>query len=115
MGINGAAATCGPGPLVILAAYGWMTEEEAAARKPKVVFVDDRNRITSLADRERTPGPGLASQREADRGLPAPIPANFLIGLPIVPQSCKSVSPLARPGPGAPGNRATRFRRLLER
>jgi aspartate 1-decarboxylase len=45
------------GDLVILAAYGWMTEEEAAARRPKVVFVDDRNRILETADRERTPAP----------------------------------------------------------
>ncbi len=63
VGINGAAAHhVRAGDLVILAAYGWMTEEEAAARKPKVVFVDERNRITSLADRERTPGPELAAQ-----------------------------------------------------
>jgi len=56
VGINGAAAHhVRAGDLVILAAYGWMTEDEAAARKPKVVFVDEGNRITSLADRERTP------------------------------------------------------------
>lgn len=56
VGINGAAAHhVRAGDLVILAAYGWMTEEEAAARKPNVVFVDAKNRITSLADRERTP------------------------------------------------------------
>lgn len=56
VGINGAAAHhVKPGDLVILAAYGWMTEEEAAARKPRVVFVDAKNRITGSADRERTP------------------------------------------------------------
>lgn len=56
VGINGAAAHhVRAGDLVILAAYGWMTEDEAVARKPKVVFVDEGNRITSLADRERTP------------------------------------------------------------
>jgi aspartate 1-decarboxylase len=58
VGINGAAAHhVRPGDLVILAAYGWMTEEEAAARRPKVVFVDETNRITRKADRERTPEP----------------------------------------------------------
>jgi len=63
VGINGAAAHhVRAGDLVILAAYGWMTEDEAAARKPKVVFVDEGNRITSLADRERTPAPELAGQ-----------------------------------------------------
>jgi len=61
VGINGAAAHhVQAGDLVILAAYGWMTEEEAAARKPSVVFVDALNRITSLADRERTPEPEFA-------------------------------------------------------
>jgi aspartate 1-decarboxylase len=56
IGINGAAAHhVQPGDLVILAAYGWMTEEEAAARRPKVVFVDGQNRILNTADRERTP------------------------------------------------------------
>ena len=56
IGINGAAAHhVRAGDLVILAAYGWMTEEEAVARRPKVVFVDARNRILDRADRERTP------------------------------------------------------------
>ncbi|MDR3669313.1 MAG: aspartate 1-decarboxylase [Holophaga sp.] len=56
IGINGAAAHhVQPGDLVILAAYGWMTEEEAAARRPKVVFVDGHNHILNTADRERTP------------------------------------------------------------
>ncbi|WP_306598473.1 aspartate 1-decarboxylase [Geothrix sp. 21YS21S-2] len=56
VGINGAAAHhVRAGDLVILAAYGWMTEEEAAARKPRVVFVDAHNRILETVDRERTP------------------------------------------------------------
>ena len=58
IGINGAAAHhVQAGDLVILAAYGWMTEEEAALRKPRVVFVDAHNRITAKTDRERTPEP----------------------------------------------------------
>jgi aspartate 1-decarboxylase len=61
VGINGAAAHhVQAGDLVILAAYGWMTEEEAANRTPKVVFVDESNRITVLADRERTPEPAFS-------------------------------------------------------
>jgi aspartate 1-decarboxylase len=56
IGINGAAAhLVNAGDLVIVAAYGWMTEEEASTRKPKVVFVDSRNRIVELASQERTP------------------------------------------------------------
>jgi len=56
IGINGAAAHhVQAGDLVILAAYGWMTEEEAAARPPKVVFVDEQNTVRKIADRERTP------------------------------------------------------------
>lgn len=56
IGINGAAAhLVNPGDLVILAAYGWLDEREAEGHKPKVVFVDDRNRIVSKAAQERTP------------------------------------------------------------
>lgn len=56
IGINGAAAhLVRPGDLVILASYGWMTEDEAAARKPKVVFVDGANRILRTAGEERNP------------------------------------------------------------
>lgn len=56
VGINGAAAhLVKAGDLVILANYGWMTEEEAAQTLPKVVFVDNRNRITAKESQERTP------------------------------------------------------------
>jgi aspartate 1-decarboxylase len=58
IGINGAAAhLVSPGDLVIIANYGWMTEEEAAARKPRVVHVDAKNRVVELAHQERTPEP----------------------------------------------------------
>jgi aspartate 1-decarboxylase len=56
VGINGAAAHhVKAGDLVILAAYGWMTEAEAAGMRPKVVFVDERNAVVKTEDRERTP------------------------------------------------------------
>lgn len=56
VGINGAAAhLVQRGDLVILAAYGYLTAEEAQAHAPKVVFVDERNRIVSKAAAERTP------------------------------------------------------------
>lgn len=56
IGINGAAAhLVTKGDLVIIANYGWMTPEEAETVHPKVVFVDDRNRITERRIQERTP------------------------------------------------------------
>ena len=56
VGINGAAAhLVDKGDLVIIAAYGWMTAEEAETVAPKVVFVDERNRITERHTQERTP------------------------------------------------------------
>jgi aspartate 1-decarboxylase len=58
IGINGAAAHhVRRGDLVILAAYGWMSEEEALGRRPAVVLVDEHNRITSKECQERTPAP----------------------------------------------------------
>ncbi|MER7580102.1 aspartate 1-decarboxylase [Kitasatospora sp. NPDC097691] len=48
IGINGAAARLiSPGDLVILIAYGTVTEDEARDLKPRVVFVDGDNRIVS--------------------------------------------------------------------
>jgi aspartate 1-decarboxylase len=54
VGINGAAAhLVRPGDLVILANYGWMSLQEAALHRPRVVHVDARNRITRLSHEER--------------------------------------------------------------
>jgi aspartate 1-decarboxylase len=59
VGINGAAAhLVQAGDLVILASYGWMNEAEAAHHAPKVIYVDDDNRITSKTSQERTPVAG---------------------------------------------------------
>lgn len=56
VGINGAAAhLVQAGDLVILASYGWLDALEATRHAPKVIFVDERNRITSVASQERTP------------------------------------------------------------
>jgi aspartate 1-decarboxylase len=47
--INGAAAhLAGRGDLVILAAYCEMTPEEAPLHRPRLVFVDEKNRIAEL-------------------------------------------------------------------
>lgn len=49
IGINGAAAhLVQPGDLVIIAAYGHFTEEEARALEPRVVLVDANNRVLDL-------------------------------------------------------------------
>ena len=48
--INGAAAhKARAGDLVIIATFGWMTEEEARAWEPKLVFVDAQNRPVERA------------------------------------------------------------------
>jgi aspartate 1-decarboxylase len=56
VGINGAAAhLVREGDLVILASYGWMTAEEAALHRPRVVHVDRENAVVELATAERNP------------------------------------------------------------
>jgi len=56
--INGAAAhKATKGDLVIIATFGWMTEDDARAWEPKVVFVDERNRPKDRHGAER-PGQG---------------------------------------------------------
>lgn len=56
--INGAAAHGNqPGDVVILATFGDMDDAEARRHQPKVVFVDEHNRIREI-ERER-PGPAM--------------------------------------------------------
>ncbi|MER5699820.1 aspartate 1-decarboxylase [Streptomyces mirabilis] len=51
VGINGAAARLiGVGDLVIIIAYRLSPEATASETAPRVVFVDDRNRVTSLGN-----------------------------------------------------------------
>jgi aspartate 1-decarboxylase len=64
IGINGAAAhLVHPGDLVILISYGQYDEAELMTYQPRVVFVDDRNRVADLgSDPGRAPeGSGLLS------------------------------------------------------
>jgi len=45
--VNGAAAhKADPGDIIIICAYGEFEEGEAAKHKPRLVYVDGRNRIT---------------------------------------------------------------------
>lgn len=52
--LNGAAARMvQKNDKIIIMAYAQVTEEEARTRKPKVVFVDDQNKVTKVTDYER--------------------------------------------------------------
>lgn len=52
--LNGAAARCvQKGDKVIIMAYCNMTGDEAKVHRPKVVFVDDNNKISSVACYEK--------------------------------------------------------------
>ncbi|MBO7509742.1 MAG: aspartate 1-decarboxylase [Bacteroidales bacterium] len=52
--INGAAAHCVEvGDRVIIMAFAGMTPEEAETHRPKVVFVDEKNRAIETADCEK--------------------------------------------------------------
>ncbi|MBN1654249.1 MAG: aspartate 1-decarboxylase [Deltaproteobacteria bacterium] len=56
--VNGAAAhLTKPGDMVIIAAFGEMTHDEARQFEPKVVVVDEKNRIKSI--RAEVPGPQM--------------------------------------------------------
>ena len=52
--LNGAAARCvQPNDKIIIMCYCDMDEEEAKAHKPKVVFVDDENKISRITNNEK--------------------------------------------------------------
>jgi aspartate 1-decarboxylase len=59
IGINGAAAhLVHPGDLVIIMSYALVADEEARALKPRVVHVDEKNRIVKLGSDPAEPVPG---------------------------------------------------------
>lgn len=52
--LNGAAARCvQKGDKIIIMCYAQLTPEEAKTNKPKVVFVDDNNKIARLTEYEK--------------------------------------------------------------
>jgi aspartate 1-decarboxylase len=66
IGINGAAAhLVDKGDLVIIISYGMFDDAEARELKPRVVHVDERNRIVSLGDDAGEPVPGAKGQKRA--------------------------------------------------
>jgi aspartate 1-decarboxylase len=67
IGINGAAARLvHPGDLVILIAYGLMSDEEARTVKPKVVHVDSANRLIEVGSDPAEAVPGEPHQERGD-------------------------------------------------
>jgi aspartate 1-decarboxylase len=64
IGINGAAAhLVHPGDLVIIMNYAVLEDEEARALEPRVVHVDDQNRIVKLGNDPAEPVPGSDQKR----------------------------------------------------
>src|SRR5688572_15846771 len=64
IGINGAAAhLVSEGDLVIVISYGLMDDAAAKALKPRVVHVDEANRIVDLGDERGEPVPGASDQK----------------------------------------------------
>jgi len=59
IGINGAAAhLVHPGDLVIIMSYALVTDAEARALEPRIVHVDEENRIVKLGNDPGEPVPG---------------------------------------------------------
>jgi aspartate 1-decarboxylase len=64
IGINGAAAhLVHPGDLVIIMSYAVLDDAEARALEPRVVHVDEKNRIVKLGDDAAEPVPGSNQKR----------------------------------------------------
>ena len=59
IGINGAAAhLVHPGDLVIIMSYAVLDDAEARSLKPRVVHVDDKNRVLKIGNDAAEPVPG---------------------------------------------------------
>ena len=62
--INGAAAhLVNAGDLVIIMSYALMDDAEARALKPRVVHVDEHNRVVKLGTDASEPVPGAKDQK----------------------------------------------------
>jgi aspartate 1-decarboxylase len=67
VGINGAAAhLVRPGDLVIIISYAVVSDQEARALDPRIVHVDEMNRIVKLGNDAAEPVPGASDQRRGD-------------------------------------------------
>ena len=66
IGINGAAAhMVGQGDLVIIMSFATVDDSEARAMKPRVVHVDECNRILGEGKDSGEPVPGASDQKRA--------------------------------------------------
>jgi aspartate 1-decarboxylase len=55
--LNGPAAHRGRvGDRVVIVSYGHMTDEEARSFRPRVIVLDDRNRVVDMPSRPASPG-----------------------------------------------------------
>ena len=64
IGINGAAAhLVNPGDMVIIMSYALMDDAEARAMKPRVVHVDEQNRVVKIGNDPAEPVPGTDQKR----------------------------------------------------
>jgi aspartate 1-decarboxylase len=64
IGINGAAAhLIHPGDLVIIISYAMLDDAEARGLQPKIVHVDEQNRIVKLGNDAAEPVPGSDQKR----------------------------------------------------
>jgi aspartate 1-decarboxylase len=64
IGINGAAAhLVHPGDLVIIISYAMLDDAEARRLQPRVVHVDEQNRIVKLGNDAAEPVPGSDQKR----------------------------------------------------
>ncbi|MEO5773131.1 MAG: aspartate 1-decarboxylase [Sphingomicrobium sp.] len=62
--INGAAAhLVSPGDLIIIMNYAFYEDAEAKALKPRVVHVDEQNRVVALGNDPAEPVPGAKDQK----------------------------------------------------
>ncbi|KAA5540048.1 aspartate 1-decarboxylase [Roseiconus nitratireducens] len=74
---NGAAAhLIQPGDRVIIAAYAFMTTEQLKQHRPRLIFVDEQNRIThsgpEVPGPQRRSDPGSISGSDGDRSTSPP-------------------------------------------
>lgn len=73
IGINGAAARLvAPGDLVIVISYAAVPDAEAKALLPRVVFVDEDNRMVRQGTDPAEAGTGTATVRGDTAAVPAP-------------------------------------------
>ena len=64
IGVNGAAARLvHPGDTVIIISYGEYAPEELDGHRPRVVHVDELNRVVALGDDAAAPVPGSPQRR----------------------------------------------------